>query len=94
MKASKTKQREINGINNAPKSHVQLSKEDKRKAKRLKKRMPQTKYKMKVYYADGREFCELEAETKSKLEKSHITLGRNYPNVIFTYGEIKPIKVK
>lgn len=82
---------------NAPETNKELAK----KAKLLSKKAPKDKYKMNVYLSrikneqqvKGKLFAELRATKKSKLEKSKLKFGNNYPNKIFIYDEIKPIKI-
>lgn len=74
--------------------HNELEKEAKKQLKGRAKEI----YKMKVFTKNilgiKKEFCELRANTVAKLKHSKQSFADTYQDVIFEYGEIKPIKVK
>lgn len=84
------KRHKLDTINSYSHKHEDLVKE----AKKALKGTPKEKYKMKVFLPSGKVFAELRASNKKKLENSHKTFGGAYPDHVFTYGEIKTIKVK
>ena len=90
MKKVNNKKRQINDINNAPKTNRELSKD----AKKLKHKAPKCKYSMKVYLENGKEFIEIQAVKKGKFKTSMIAFAERYPEKVLIFGEIRKIKPK
>lgn len=78
-------------MHNFPKNHRELQKI----ASKVLKKAPKPKYKMDVFIEGrGKPYFTLSADKVSKLKNSKKTLCHTYPDRIFTYGEIEPLKKK